>query len=55
MKARDESIYGVHLTYSCTLKEIADFIKIHYSTVSKIVRKERQEEREERERKTMEG
>ncbi len=35
---RDEKIYEASVTYGYTLKEISDFLGIHYTTVSKVVR-----------------
>ncbi len=36
---RNQKIARAHLEYGYTLKEIADSIVVHYTTVSKIVRK----------------
>ena len=33
---RDKSIYDSHMKHGYTLKEIADYLGIHYSTVSKV-------------------
>lgn len=35
---RKEAIYKAHVRYGYTLKEIADYLKIHYTTVSKIIK-----------------
>ncbi len=35
---RNRQVYAAHVKYCYTLKEIADFLGIHYSTVSKIVK-----------------
>jgi len=32
-------VYDAHLRYGYTLKEIADYLGLHYSTVSKIVQR----------------
>ena len=34
---RDRCIYEAHMKYGYTLKEIGDHLKIHYSTVSKVI------------------
>ncbi len=39
-KQRNEKIYTAHIKYGYTLKEIADYLDIHYSTVSKIIKNE---------------
>jgi REP element-mobilizing transposase RayT len=36
---RDEQIHRAHIQHGYTLKQIADFLKIHYSTVSKILKR----------------
>ena len=36
---RNRQIYIAHIEYGYTLKEIADCLEIHYSTVSKILKK----------------
>ncbi|MEK6682988.1 MAG: hypothetical protein AABY79_13620 [Nitrospirota bacterium] len=33
-------IYLAHVRYGYTLKEIADCLKIHYTTVSKVIKQE---------------
>jgi REP element-mobilizing transposase RayT len=38
-KERDNQIYIAHIKYSYTLKEIADHLEIHYSTVSKALKR----------------
>jgi len=38
-KERDRNIYIAHIKYGYTLKEIADYLGIHYSTVSKALKK----------------
>ena len=37
---RNRAIYHAHVTYGCTLKEIADHLRMHYSTVSKVLKDE---------------
>jgi REP element-mobilizing transposase RayT len=36
---RDRSIYVAHVGHGYTLKEIADYLRIHYTTVSKVIAK----------------
>ncbi len=33
-----EAVYQAHVKFGYTLKEIADYLAIHYTTVSKIVK-----------------
>ncbi|MCX5809986.1 MAG: hypothetical protein NTX36_11555 [Proteobacteria bacterium] len=35
---RNKAIHDAHVTYGYTLKAIADHLKIHYTTVSKVVK-----------------
>jgi len=35
---RRKAIYQSHITFGYTLKEIADYLAMHYTTVSKIVK-----------------
>lgn len=35
---REDVIYHAHVKYGYTLKEIADYLRIHYTTVSKIIK-----------------
>ncbi len=37
-KRRKDTIYDAHVRYGYTLKEIADYLRIHYTTVSKIIK-----------------
>jgi REP element-mobilizing transposase RayT len=37
---RDRSIHAAHMSHGYTLKEIADYLRIHYTTVSKVIAKE---------------
>jgi putative transposase len=37
-RERDRRLYTAHITYGYTLKEIGDYLRIHYSTVSKAVK-----------------
>jgi len=39
-KGRNEKIYAACIEYGYTLKEIADYLGIHYSTVSKAIKNE---------------
>ena len=39
---RDQAVYHAHVTYGCTLKEIGDHLGVHYTTVSKIMNKDKQ-------------
>lgn len=39
-KERNEKIYAAHIEYGYTLKQIADYLGIHYSTVSKAIKNE---------------
>lgn len=41
--SRDKSIHDAHVKYGYTLKEIADHLKIHYTTASKAVSKREKE------------
>jgi len=36
---RREKVYAAHIEYGYTLKQIADYSGIHYSTVSKAIKK----------------
>jgi hypothetical protein len=36
---RDNSIYLAHIKYGYTLKEVADYFNLHYSTISKVVKR----------------
>ena len=38
-KAKDKAMYEAHLQYGYTLKDIAEFIGIHYTTVSRVIKK----------------
>jgi REP element-mobilizing transposase RayT len=37
-KGRNQGIYDAHINYGYTLKEIADYLGIHYTTVSKVIK-----------------
>jgi putative transposase len=39
---RNRAIYRAHVTYGYTLKEIADHFRVHYTTVSKVISKDKQ-------------
>jgi len=38
-KAKDQAIYKARLQYGYTLKDIAEYISVHYTTVSRVVKK----------------
>jgi len=38
---RDRTIYRAHVTYGYTLKDIADHLRVHYTTVSKVMNKDK--------------
>jgi DNA-binding MarR family transcriptional regulator len=38
-KSKDQVRYEAHLQYGYTLKEIAEYIDLHYSTVSRAIKK----------------
>ena len=38
-KAKDKAMYEAHLQYGYTLKDIAEFIGVHYATVSRAIKK----------------
>jgi DNA-binding MarR family transcriptional regulator len=38
-KSKDQVMYEAHLQYGYTLKEIAEYIGVHYSTVSRAIKK----------------
>jgi DNA-binding MarR family transcriptional regulator len=38
-KLKDQAMYEAHLQYGYTLKNIAEYIGVHYTTVSRAVRK----------------
>jgi DNA-binding MarR family transcriptional regulator len=38
-KSKDQVRYEAHLRYGYTLKEIAEYIDLHYSTVSRAIKK----------------
>ncbi len=37
-EGRNQGIYDAHINYGYTLKEIADYLRIHYTTVSKVIK-----------------
>ena len=49
-KARDEAVYAAHISYCYTLREIGDHLGVHYSTISRAIR--RAEEKRMRQCKT---
>lgn len=38
-KSRDQAMYQAHLQYGYTLKDIAEYIGVHYTTVSKVIKR----------------
>ena len=45
-KSKDKAMYAVHLQYGYTLKDIAEYIGMHYTTVSRVIKKiEREDEK----------
>jgi len=43
-KSKDQAMYEAHLLYGYTLKDIAEFIGVHYTTVSRMIKKIEQED-----------
>ena len=45
-KSKDQAMYEAHLQYGYTLKDIAEYIGVHYTTVSRAIKRiEREEEK----------
>ena len=45
-KLKNQAIYKVYLKHGYTLKEIAEYIDVHYSTVSRVIKRiEREDEK----------
>jgi DNA-binding MarR family transcriptional regulator len=38
-KSKDQVMYEAHLQYGYTLKDIAEYIGVHYTTVSRAIKK----------------
>ena len=38
-KSKDQAIYKAHLQYGYTLKDIAEYIGVHYTTVSRVIKR----------------
>ncbi|MBA7483309.1 hypothetical protein ES707_18822 [subsurface metagenome] len=38
-KPKDQAMYKVYLQYGYTLKDIAEYIGVHYTTVSRVIKK----------------
>ena len=38
-ESKDKAMYEAHLQYGYTLKDIAEYIGIHYTTVSRVIKK----------------
>jgi putative transposase len=39
-KSKDQVMYEAHLQYGYTLKDIAEYIGVHYTTVSRAIKKD---------------
>ena len=45
-KSKNQAIYKAHQQYGYTLKDIAEYIGVHYTTVSKVIKRiEREDEK----------
>ena len=45
-KSKDQAIYEAYLQYGYTLKDIAEYTGVHYSTVSRVIKRiEREDEK----------
>ena len=38
-KSRDQAMYEAYLQYGYTLKDIAEYIAVHYTAVSRVIKK----------------
>jgi len=38
-KSKEQAMYEAHLQYGYTLKDIAEYIGVHYTTVSRVIKK----------------
>ncbi|MGB6606401.1 MAG: helix-turn-helix domain-containing protein, partial [Atribacterota bacterium] len=38
-KSRDQAMYEAHQQYGYTLKDIAEYIGVHYTTVSRVIKR----------------
>lgn len=38
-KSKDQAMYEAHQQYGYTLKDIAEYIGVHYTTVSKVIKR----------------
>jgi DNA-binding MarR family transcriptional regulator len=36
---KDQAMYEAYLQYGCILKDIAEYIGVHYTTVSRLIKK----------------
>jgi len=43
-KSKDKAMHKAHLQYGYTLKNIAEYIGVHYTTVSRAIKKIEQED-----------
>jgi len=46
-ESKDKAIYEAHLQYSYTLKNIAQYIGLHYATVSRAIKNIKGEEKKQ--------
>ena len=44
-KAKDQAIYKARLQYGYTLKDIAEYIGVHYTTVSRVIKRIEREDK----------
>ena len=45
-KSKDQVMYAAHLQYGYTLKDITEYIGVHYTTVSRVIKRiEREDEK----------
>ena len=38
-KSKDQAMYAAHLQHGYTLKDLAEYIGVHYTTVSRVIKK----------------
>jgi DNA-binding MarR family transcriptional regulator len=43
-KSKEKGMYETHLQYGCILKKIAEYIAVHYTTVSRQLKKLKRED-----------
>ena len=44
-KSKDQAMYEAHLQYGYTLKDIAEYIGVHYTTVSRVIKRIEREDK----------